>query len=52
MDEIKIELDNWKDGDYINPDALLSAYNAVALLLEKVELLETELADLKATIGK
>lgn len=40
MDEIKNHLDNWKDGDYINPDALQSAYEAIKLLVARIEALE------------
>jgi hypothetical protein len=43
MDEIKELMDAWKDGDYINPDALISAYQAVELLVAKVEELENKL---------
>lgn len=40
MNEIIEMMDSWKEGDYINPDALKAAYEAVKLLVAKVEALE------------
>jgi hypothetical protein len=42
MDEIKELMNSWKNGDYINPDALKAAYDAVTLLVAKVEELEAQ----------
>lgn len=42
MDEIKELMDAWKAGEYINPDAILSAYQAIELLVAKVEELEAQ----------
>ena len=46
MDEIKQLMDTWKNGDYINPDALESAHQAISLLIEKIESLETEIKNI------
>lgn len=43
MNEIKELMDAWKSGDYINPDAILSAYQAIELLIAKVEELENKI---------
>ena len=42
MDEISKSMNDWKNGDYINPDALKAAYDAVTLLVAKVEELESQ----------
>lgn len=52
MDEIRQLLKDWEENNYINPDGLIAAHQAVTILLEKIELLESELADLKANLGK
>jgi hypothetical protein len=48
MNEINNFLAEWKQGDYINPDALESAYNAMIVLVAKVESLETQVAELQS----
>jgi hypothetical protein len=48
MDEIKALLKNWEDNNYINPDGLVAAHQAITILLEKVELLEKQIADLQS----
>lgn len=52
MDEIRELLKNWEDNNFVNPDALKAAHQAITILLEKVELLESELADLKTKLGQ
>lgn len=52
MDEIRQLLNDWAENNYINPDALKAAHEAITILLGKVELLESELADLKAQLGQ
>lgn len=47
MNEIKELLQAWKDGEYINPDAIKAAYDLTVLLVDKVEALETEITQLK-----
>lgn len=42
MNEIKELLEQWKVDGLINPDALKKAYDAVVLLVAKVEELESE----------
>jgi hypothetical protein len=42
MSEIKEFMDAWKNGEYINPDAIRSAYQAIELLVAKVEELEAQ----------
>jgi hypothetical protein len=46
MDEIKQLLQDWADGQYVNPDALQSAHQAVVLLVERLELLEAQVSNL------
>ncbi len=46
MEEIKQLLQSWEDGDYINPDALKSAHEAISLLIERVEQLEAQVQSL------
>jgi hypothetical protein len=46
MDEIKNLLDAWKQGEFINYDGLKSAYEAIELLVQKVETLEAEINNL------
>lgn len=48
MSEIKDLLDEWEENNYINPDALKAAHEAITILLEKVELLEKQIADLQS----
>ena len=42
MDEIKELLAEWENDSFINPNALKSAYNAIVLLVAKVEELEAQ----------
>lgn len=46
MDEIKELMDKWKNGDYINPDALESAHQAISILVQKIESLEAQIKNL------
>lgn len=46
MDEIKVLLQQWADGQFVNPDALEAAQKAVVLLVERVELLEAQVSNL------
>lgn len=48
MNEIDVLLDKWREGGYINPDALESAYNAMIVLVAKVESLEQQVATLQS----
>jgi DNA-binding transcriptional MerR regulator len=48
MDEIRELLKNWEDNNFVNPDALKAAHQAITILLEKVELLEKQIADLQS----
>ena len=48
MDELDTLLAGWRDGGYINPDALESAYNAMIVLVAKVESLESQVAHLQS----
>jgi len=43
MDEIKELLESWKQDGLINPDSLEKAYDAILLLVAKVEELEARL---------
>jgi hypothetical protein len=47
MDEVKLLLDNWKEDGFVNPDALQVAYNAMIILVDKIESLEAEVENLK-----
>jgi hypothetical protein len=47
MNELNTLLDEWKQGDYINPAGLEAAYNAIIVLVAKVESLEAEVENLK-----
>lgn len=49
MDEIKKLMYAWKNGEYINPDAIVSAYQAIELLIAKVEELESQIENLSNT---
>jgi hypothetical protein len=42
MDEVKVLLDAWKEDGLVNPGSLESAYNAIVLLVAKVEELEAQ----------
>ena len=48
MDEINKFLAEWKQANYINPDGLESAYNAMIVLVAKVESLEKQVAELQS----
>ena len=52
MTELDELMSDWKQGEYINPDALIAAYNAVSILVEKVKLLEDEVNTLKTQLGQ
>lgn len=43
MNEIQEFMDAWKNGDYVNPDAIFSAYQAIELLIAKVKELEDQI---------
>lgn len=47
MDEIKELLNTWKEDGFVNPGALENAYEAIALLIAKVEELENRISDLE-----
>jgi hypothetical protein len=40
MDEIKLLLAKWEEENYINPEGLKSAHDAIKLLIARVETLE------------
>ena len=40
MNEIKELIAQWREGGYVNPDALKSACDAIELLVARVETLE------------
>lgn len=42
MNEIKELVEAWKEDGFVNPGALESAYNAIVLLVAKVEELEAQ----------
>jgi hypothetical protein len=42
MDNVKVLLEQWKEDGLANPDALLVAYDAIVLLIAKVEELEAQ----------
>jgi hypothetical protein len=42
MDEIKELLEQWKEDGFANPDSLGKAYEAILLLVDKVEALEAQ----------
>jgi len=42
MNEIKDLLDSWKQDGLVNPDALEKAYDAITLLVAKIEELEAQ----------
>jgi hypothetical protein len=48
MDEIKDLLKQWKEEGLVNPGSLESAYDAIALLVAKVEELENQIKDLSS----
>ena len=47
MNEMKILLDSWKEDGITNPDALDKLYQATLIMVNKVEQLEAEIANLK-----
>ncbi len=48
MDEVKELMKAWQDGGYVNPDGLSAAFNAISILVEKVELQEKQIAELQS----
>ena len=42
MDDVKNLLEQWKADGFVNPGALESAYDAIVLLVAKVEELEAQ----------
>jgi len=40
MDQVKELLEQWKADGFVNPDALESAYHAIILLVDHIELLK------------
>ena len=46
MNEIKELLEQWKEDGLVNPDSLEKAYEAVLLLVTKVEQLEAQVQSL------
>jgi hypothetical protein len=40
MENIEDRMQIWKDGDYINPDALKAAYEIIEILIARVKELE------------
>ncbi len=46
MNEIKALLDSWKEDGLINPGALEHAYDAIVLLVNRVEELESQIENL------
>ena len=46
MNEIKELLEQWKDDGFVNPGALESAYDAIVLLVSRVEELEAQVQEL------
>lgn len=49
MDEIKQLLETWKEDGYTNPDSLDKLYQAILILVNKVEELETQIQNLSNT---
>jgi hypothetical protein len=47
MNEIDEAINKWQNGDYINPDALKFAFDAVSLLNNKVKELEEAINQLQ-----
>jgi hypothetical protein len=43
MDEIKELLEQWKEDGFPNPDSLGKAYEAITLLVDRVEQLEAQI---------
>jgi hypothetical protein len=48
MNEINNFLAEWKQANYINPDGLEAAYNAMIILAAKLESLEQQVATLQS----
>jgi hypothetical protein len=46
MDEIKELLEQWKEDGLVNPDSLEKAYEAISLLVNRVEQLEAQVQTL------
>lgn len=46
MDEIKQLIEQWKEDGLVNPGSLESAYDAIVLLVAKIEELENQIKDL------
>ncbi len=46
MNEIKELLEQWKEDGFPNPDSLGKAYEAISLLVDKVEQLEAQVQTL------
>jgi hypothetical protein len=46
MDEIKELLEQWKQDGFPNPDSLEKAYEAISLLVNRVEQLEAQVQTL------
>jgi hypothetical protein len=42
MDNVKVLLEQWKEDGLVNPAALEAAYDAIVLLVAKVEELEAQ----------
>ena len=49
MDEIKELVEAWKEDGLVNPGSLEIAYNAIVLLVAKVEELEAQIQNLSNT---
>jgi hypothetical protein len=47
MNEIELLMETWKRGEYNNPDALEAAFEAVKLLIQRIEILEAEVQALR-----
>jgi hypothetical protein len=48
MDDVKELLEQWKEDGFTNPDSLEKAYEAINLLVQKVETLQQQVDDLSA----
>jgi hypothetical protein len=48
MNKIKELMDAWKNNGYINPDAIISGYQAMELLIVEVEELKAQISNLGA----
>jgi hypothetical protein len=40
METIENKMQEWKDGNYINPDALQAAYEVIEILITRIQELE------------